>query len=322
MITSFSKHAPTIFLTVTHMVPVFIVTWLHETIKHYPVLVQAAFVIIYIAVTLFIYNLVKRYAEPDQADQIEKLKRYQYLHSHCLAVVSEFLKDRYKASHKLNKEIKEQLESENISLSSFTILLRDFDSLRREQIKSALQNISSFLPRDSFRKPKDADDFHKDIMKFSFYAVEYDTQTEEEYLVRKWRYYPNEGEPQTPKFKRTDGAAGIAWNTKRIVVCENGGEDPRFKDMWDGGGQKAEYASLICVPAIKDVPADKVSDVYGVLTVDSPVRKGYFQNHLEQFWADLFQPICNILIYCQESENKQDLLIKAVSKICPDESNE
>jgi hypothetical protein len=239
--------------------------------------------------------------------EIAKWRRYQHLERGILGILTEFLKDRYRTNHQFSTSLRTELNAGVITLDHLIELIEAADTERRTQVKTALTNLSSVFVEDSHLKPAEADRAVQDCFKVSFYAVE--EHNGAPCLVPKWRYYPNEGEPRTRSFKQDDGAAGLAWRTKRIVVCERGGRDPFFKDMWDGGGQKERYASMVCMPAIKDIPSEKVSDVYGILTVDSPIRDSYFGKAQQQFWADLLQPICNLLVYCQEVERRKDAII-------------
>jgi hypothetical protein len=315
---------PDFYLIASHSILVLLVAVIHELLDDYPLPAKIGFLLVYVVLTVVLYRWLRRRklakAEErwqgdleQQKEELIKLQRYQYLQSHMLGVIGEFLKDRYKASYELATKITENLDG--ISIDSLVSFLDEFDSKRREQIKSALSKLSSFLPGDDFKKPRDADSSLKDLLKVSFYAVEYDEEVGEVCLLPRYRFYPNEGEPKTKRFRKTDGAAGDAWSTKRIVVCENGGEDDAFQDMWEGNDQKAQYASMICVPAIEDIATEKMSEVYGILTIDSPVRRGYFQKKLGQFWADLFQPICDLLVYCRESERKKLAIVDAIVAI-------
>jgi hypothetical protein len=235
-----------------------------------------------------------------------------------LEVVADFLKDRYKVNHDLATKIEGQIAQQTLTPASFESLLLEADKERLVQIKSALSKVSTFLPEDNYKAPQEADLAVQDHFKISFYAVEEDSEEEGGLaLLPKYRYYPNEGWPRTKKFRKGEGAAGKAWDTGRIVVCESVANDPVFKDMWDGGGQKADYASMICVPAIEDIPAEKISGVYGVLTVDTPIKDGYFQRSLGRFWPELFEPICNLLIHCHEAERVKTATVKAVQKLAP-----
>jgi hypothetical protein len=230
-----------------------------------------------------------------------------------LEVVSEFLKDRYKVNHDLATKLSLQIDNHSVTTNSLKGVLEEADKQRREHIKSALSQLSSFLPADEYIKPKNADDTLKDHLKVSFYAVEFDSESKQERLLPKWRFFPNEREPKTQSFEKNQGAAGKAWAEKEVVVCEQGGEDSEFKEMRTG--QKGEYASMACIPAIEDIPAERLSRIYGVLTIDTPVRRGYFQKALKPFWASLFEPVCNLLIYCHETEQVKLAVCKAISDI-------
>jgi hypothetical protein len=228
------------------------------------------------------------------------------------------LKQRYRVLHQLVTHLKNLRTQNTLNKAAFEEALEDFDKERREHIKGALKQLSAFLREDDYLKPLSPGNAALDQFKVTFYAVEKRNEQDEpdpngtEFLVPKWRAIPNEGEPRTRRFAKTDGASGRAWSTKKTVVCERGGLDPQFKDMWEGGGQKQKYKSMICVPAIEDIPTERINEVYGVLTIDTPVRDKYFSGHLEEFWGTLHQPICNLLIYCRESEALKEEIVASV----------
>jgi hypothetical protein len=219
-----------------------------------------------------------------------------------LDITTEFLKQRCRTYYSLSDKIRSAAANGRIDVETVCNALTSADGERREHIEVALRHLSTSLVEDSFLVPSNPDEAIKDIFKVSVYVVEHDEQQGKDRLLPKWRFYPNEGEPRTRGFNLAEGASGTAWQTKRIVVCENRGAEEIFKDMWDGGGQKPHYASMICVPVLEQKRPDRPSEVYGVVTVDSPVRRGYFAKSLEQFWADLVDPVCRILIYCRSAE--------------------
>jgi len=277
--------------------------------------IRIAALIAYLVIACFAYYVVKRRGEKSHHLQESKWRRYHLLDSRMLAIVGGFLKERYQVNHWLATEIDRSLEEGTLTAEVFQRVVEEADKERRSQVKSALSELSSFLREDPYKAPLDPDGIAQEHFKVSFYEVETDKQTGNSLLVKKWRYYPNEGEPRTPSFRKGEGASGIAWDTKKIVVCAEGGADPVFKDMWEGGGQKERYASMICVPAIEDIPSERISEVYGVLRVDTPRRVGYFDKNLEQLWADLFQPVCNLLIYSHESERMKSAVRRAVMEL-------
>lgn len=287
---------------------------------YYRVLIGAA----YVSVALVIYFTVTRKDRKNVRDQIEEWRRLDLMHSRMLEVSTQFLKARYQVIHGLVSKLEGLRESRSLSQETFDAALEEFDSQRREQYKDALSELKAFLREDNYLKPTSPNAAAQDEFKVTFYAVERlgtDFQPNAagtEYLVPKGRAIPNEGVPRTQRFQRGEGASGIAWETKRTVVCPHGGKDRLFKDMWDGGGQKERYKSMICVPAIEDIPAERMNDVYGVLTVDTSVREGYFAQELEQFWGALHQPLCNLLIYCRESERLKGAIVSAVGQLIAD----
>lgn len=273
-----------------------------EFLKFLPLYLRVCIGMFYLAAAWLIYTKVRQKQKRAEIHEIENWRRYQILGSHMLGIIGGFVKDRYKVNHDLATRIENQCDTQTLTGESFQNLLNEFDKERRVHIKSALTKLSSFLPEDQYKEPIEADKVVQDCFKVSFYAVEKDPTDKELYLVPKYRYYPNEGEPRTKRFKMGEGASGLAWQDKTVIVCERGGEDERFRDMWPGGGQKAHYASMICIPAIKDMPGEKISDVYGVLTIDTPIRREYFDKRMLQFWGELLNPITDLLIYCNELE--------------------
>jgi hypothetical protein len=253
-------------------------------------------------------------AQLDAMDQErQQWRRLCELNSHIMKIIDQFLKSRYRLNHSLATRLSDDLRAGNINVKTFKKALSEFDSERRAQVKDALGQISNDLRKDTFLRPGEASKAVKDFFKVSFYSVGPDPAGHDPCLVKKWRFFPNESEPKTEKFHYGEGAAGQAWEKKRIVVCERGGQDGRFKEMW--GGQQSDYASMICVPAIADLPAHKVNDVHGVLTVHTSVRQGYFEETLEQFWADLFDPLCNALVYLDKSEYLIRTLVETVEAL-------
>jgi hypothetical protein len=60
--------------------------------------------------------------------------------------------------------------------------------------------------------------------------------------------------------------------------------------------------------ATADFPKEKLSSVFGVLTIHSTERSGYFEKRIEQFWFDLFQPVCDALVYSYKSSELIEML--------------
>jgi hypothetical protein len=269
---------------------------IHSLPKGFRLLIAGA----YFSMAIAVYRWIKRRHDARKDNQVERWSRYEHLRSRMLDIVSEFLKQRYRTYSALAFRIGDH---SSLDGESFCNALDSADAERREHIITALRQLSGCFVEDAFLKPDEPDGAIKDAFKVSVYVVEHDPAKQRERLLPKWRFYPNEGEPTTRGFDCGEGASGKAWQTKRVVVCEKGGDDPDFKDMWDGGGQKAHYASMICVPVMEQRGADRPSEVYGVITIDTPTRRGYFAKSLEQFWGSLCDPICRILIYCKEAED-------------------
>lgn len=324
IVTRWDRGVDTFFL-LSHLAIALLASLAFEAISHLHVGLRIGLVLVYVTVAFSLFRWLQR-ADREarrvarerelaaKEEEIASQRRYRLLESEMLRIVGEFVKDRYKANHDLATQLQQAASNERLTSDRVIEIVNDWDKGRRDHIKSALAQVSSFLVSDDFKKPRTADEEVNDHFKVSFYRVSVEPNGEE-VLVPQWRYYPNEGEPRTKKFMKSDGAAGKAWQTKRIVVCENGGRDPHFKDMWDGGGQKEKYASMICVPAIEDIPAEKMSDVYGILTIDTPIRDGYFRAKQDQFWADLLQPLCNVLIYCRELERTKESVTLIARKL-------
>jgi hypothetical protein len=177
--------------------------------------------------------------------ELEKQGRYNHLRKTMLDLLGDFIKERYRANYSLTVELKRLIDLNDVTVESIKTALKQADNIRREKVKQSLGRVSQILKEDSFKKPKDADGENKDKMGVSFYLVT--RESGEEVLQKTYRYFPNEGEPKTTMFKMGEGAAGKCWFERVPVVCENGGDDPTFKEMRPG--QKLEYASMICVPA-------------------------------------------------------------------------
>jgi hypothetical protein len=305
------EHIPDLLLLFSHSITALLVSIFHHVIDPYPKWIKLSLLFLYLILIFAVYRfskkLLKARAESDvqrelaeQQRELANQQRYNHLRARMLEVVAEFIKERYQINYELISKLNQLDTTGEVSAQTVKAVLDDADRSRVEKIKEALKSLSSALREDVFKKPPKAEDINRDEMKVSFYAVENDPDVPaRKALIPKARYYPNEGAPRTSKFSENDGVAGEAWGKRIVIVCENGGEDPRF--MEKRPGQKEEYASMICVPSIMDVPGYKISEVYGILTLDSPIRRGYFQEGSEKFWADLLQPICNILIYARES---------------------
>jgi hypothetical protein len=312
------SHGLDLFVAVSHLAIGVLATFAFGAIEHLATVPKVTIALIYAAAAVSVYRWLHRRARIEtQSDvdavgaELEKWKRYFLLQSGVSRIAGEFLKERYQLNHHVVGDIESLLARGRTAVSEYVAVIGEADKERRAQIKSALGQLSSTFVDDFCEKPKSADQAIADHFKLSYYGVEKEGATE--VLKPKWRFYPNEGEPRTKQFRMGEGASGRAWEQKRIIVCEDGGQDPGFKDMWEGGGQRSHYASMVCVPAIVDIPADRLSVVRGILTVDTPIRHGYFAKALEQFWADLLQPICNILIYLDESEKLVRTIIEVLN---------
>ena len=309
-----------VFVLATHMAVGTFAAIAFDSAHELPAFAKVVFVLAYFTLAAVLYWWLKRTRLIGEKEvyetEIAKFRRYRLLQAEMLQVVGSFIKERYKVDSKLATKLNSLAVVPEINPMAAIEIMKEWDDQRREQIKSALGQICSSLVIDDFLKPKQADREVVDQFKVSFYEVTKDPLTNVEYLAPKWRYYPAEGAPTTRRFGRDEGAAGKAWSSKEIVVCEEGGNDPQFKGMYEG--QKAKYASMICVPAIEDIPEEKMSEVYGVLTIDTPTRGRYFQESQKQFWASLMQPICSLLIYCRETERIKDAFLAIAHRYAAD----
>lgn len=297
-----------IFFGMSHIAVGLMAAFAVETIAELPAIARAMFVLAYVVIAFWIYWWLKRTQRTSEREateaRIAAVGRYRQLQADMLEIVGTFVKERYKTDHKLADKLIALSAEPEVDPAAALGIMEEWDEQRREQIKSALGQLCSSLVSDAYLKPTDPDKVVLDQFKVSFYAVTVDPETGAQYLAPEWRYYPAEGAPKTKGFGPNEGAAGKAWSSKEIVVCEYGGEDPQFKNMREG--QKADYASMICVPAIEDIPSERMSEVYGVLTVDTPIRAGYFRQSHRQFWALQLQPLCSLLIYCRETKRVKD----------------
>ncbi|MBL8124185.1 MAG: GAF domain-containing protein [Blastocatellia bacterium] len=304
----------------SHLLIALLVAFGHEAVKPAPGWVQVLLLvllsIIIVALLRAISNRVSKSAmdilrgeltaENDKLKaELEKQDRYNHLRRTMPDVVADFIRERYRANYSLTVELRRLIESKNVNIDSIRTALNQADNIRREKVKQALGRVSQILKEDIFKKPKDADGENNDKMGVSFYAVT-SQENGPDILEKRYRAFPNEGEPKTPKFDLNEGAAGKCWAKREPIVCENGGEDLQFEEMRTG--QKKDYASMICVPAVADFPKEKISEVYGVLTVHATERRGYFQQSLVQFWFDIFQPVCDALIYSGKSSELIDAI--------------
>jgi hypothetical protein len=271
---------------------------------------RAFLLVTYVAGAYWIYKKLKRSALAQERHEISSWSRSYHLVNGVLDAVGEFLKERYIVDTRIAAQLNQQVRDGTLTAEALGEVVKEADALRRTEVTRSLAELVHTFKEDSYLKPGKAMQAIQDIFKVSFYDVR--TVNGEEALYPKWRCYPNEGEPRTQKFSRGQGAAGKAWAEKRTFICETGGEDLDFEDM-HGGKQKELYASMICVPAIINIPQDRVNEVYGILTIDSNTRRHYFQKSLHDFWATLLQPICNLLIYCDRSQRAKLAVSDAVA---------
>jgi len=320
---------PELMLLFTHSLTALLASLFHDYIQPLPTTVKVLLLILYAVVIFLLYRAFKKVINlsadaglrrelAEQQQELAKQQRYNHLRARMLEVVAEFVKERYEINYDLTFKLNKLDEEGNLKAKAVKEALDHADRTRVEKVKEALKSLSSALREDVFKKPATADAVNTDLMKVSFYAVEDDPdEPGQKALVPKARHYPNEGAPKTRKFKMSEGVAGLVWQDRTVIICENGGEDNRFKDM--RSAQRAEYASMICLPTILDITAYKYSDLYGVLTLDSRIRRGYFEQGKEEFWADLLQPISNILIYARDSSRLIAALNKTVDRLaCAD----
>jgi len=296
----------------THFIAGLLVATGHFFVHDLPVWVQVLLLVVLASLIAYLYKIVRKLPVHQEIthlkNELEKMGRYYLLTKEMLELIGQFIKERHKTNLELTEALRKENADENMTAEKAIALLINTDNERREKVSNMFAGLSNMLEKDPFKRPTEVDDANKDEMKVSFYAVGQDPgNPSEEILYPTARYYPNEGEPITKKFNKGQGAAGKAWVEKSIVICENGGEDSNFTEMRPG--QKVEYASMICVPAKADLPFFGTNEVYGVLTVDSAIRRGYFQEENRKFWADLLHPLCNTIIYARQYD-----LIKAVSE--------
>lgn len=307
---------------ISHLLVACLVAFGHKAIEEVPTWVQITLLVVLVILIVIVLRAIKNKTTKNEVDEIrtqfeeekgaiqcelEKQDRYNHLRKAMLDVIGDFIRERYRANYSLTVDLKRLIDGGLLTVENVQASLKQADDIRREKVKQALGRASQILKEDLFKKPTDADGENKDKMGVSFYAVV--TKADgTEFLEKRYRAFPNEGEPKTPGFKLNEGAAGKSWARKAPVICEMGGADPEFEEMWVG--QKSDYASMACFPATADFPKEKISEVYGVLTVHSTEREGYFEKHLAQFWFDVFQPLCDALIYSGKSSE----LIEAISQ--------
>ena len=322
------EYIPDAMLLLSHSMTALVASMFHHLIDPYPKWIKVALLLLYLSFVYVLYRISQKVLKGrlDQGlrgevdalqNELAAQTRYNLLRSRMLEAVAEFIKERYQISYDLNKKLQKLREVGSVNVKTVTDALKEADKSRVELVKETLKSLSSALREDIFKRPQNADDANRDHMKVSFYAVEQDPDAppdkpDQKALVPKARAYPNEGSPKTRKFQYGEGVAGEVWKEGRVIICEHGGKEQRFREMRPG--QKSEYASMICVPTILDVPGYKLTEFYGVLTVDSPIREGYFVDGTDEFWADLLQPICNILIYARDSSR----LIVTLNEIVQD----
>ena len=264
----------------------------------------------YLAGAFFLYRLLKRKELAQEHREISNWNRFDHLVTGVSDAVGEFLKQRYTVDSRVAAQINQALSERTLTPESLSKIVKEADALRRAEVTQCLAEVVYTFKADEYLKPSRSTQSVQDTFKVSFYDVRNVDGVEA--LYPKWRCYPNEGEPRTPRFLKNQGAAGRAWAEKRTFICEQGGEDPDFEDM-HGGKQAELYASMICVPAVVNIPQDRVNEVYGVLTIDSNTRRGYFQKSLRDFWPRLVQPLCNLLIYCYCSQRAKQAVADAVT---------
>jgi hypothetical protein len=325
-----------VFVLVSHLALALVATLAFELIQQLPLYLRLTIALIYVASATGLFIRLRRREvnevrshERRVADDLrqalgakisalaaekDEWRRLELLTSRTLAIVNEFLKDRYKLYHCVAASLREEVAvGSRVDLDTLIKVLGKFDAQRVPHIKQALRRVSSALVEDLHKKPERASTAVQDHFKVSYYAVKppiVGSAHTEERLEPEYRFYPNEGQPKTPFFAKGEGGAGVAWAEERIVVFEDCSTDDRFTEKRDK--QRSEYASMICVPAIEDVPEERYHKVCGVLTVDTPIRVGYFSKDMARFWADLMEPIGNILIYAKEAEGLTEAVVKGI----------
>lgn len=297
-----------LFALASHLTIAFVAAVGFEATRDLPFWAQFVLSAMYVTLALWLYSALKRRRDRlfvGARAEVDTWKRFRLLQSSIVAVLSQFLKDCYRVNRQLASDLS-SVAKDDLSVDLVIEGIEKADSERRQQIKTALHDLASYLKDDEYLKPTDATTAVQDNFKISFYGVEKVGNSQS----LKPKYRSTDIEPTTKEILFGEGGSGTAWSTKRVVVCPNGGDSPPFEEMWTD--QRRLYASMVCIPAIEDIPAEKYSEVVGVLTVDSSKRRGYFNKDLQDFWRELFEPICNLVVYCNESYRTKQELIAAV----------
>lgn len=294
-----------------------------EILKDLPFPLIIAIVIIYFLILGIIWflNESKNLSDEEKAwtaaaamEIEERIKRRQHytLLEGTLDSLNQAVQNRIIAMHEANNLLSRVITSGNAKKNEITDIIKISEGEKREHINSLFRDFCNTFKADTFLATEDPDKISDDVFKVSFYRVDESDHS----LKPAYRAYPHDSIPQTCEipYGEAGGGAGLAWKYAKIIVMEDVANDQRWVDFRPG--QRREYASMICLPVVKDIPKEPLRKVIGVLTVDSRIRKGFFSNNLETFWQSLSFPVCNFLILITENENRNKLLIQAIENIC------
>lgn len=227
-----------------------------------------------------------------------------------LNLITNILHDRVVINYDFNIKLQKLLEGE-LDNQKFIDLITEQNKEKREQVNRIFARICEIYHADDFLKPENPESQSNDKFKVSYYKISKNDK-QEEVLIPMYRCYPQESWPETPSIPKgsSGGGSGLAWEKKKIITFEFGGEDPRFVNFRDE--QKKEYASMFCYPIKEDIPKYEHDLIIGILTVDSRKRRGFFAEKYNDFWADLTNPISKFLVLINQMDKQRDLLIKTL----------
>ena len=235
------------------------------------------------------------------------------LTANTLNLITNILHDRVILNYDFNTKLQNLLE-EGLENQKLIDLINDQNKEKREQVNRIFARICEIYHADDFIRPEDLELQSNDKFKVSYYKVS-ENDKGEEVLIPVYRCYPQEGWPETPEIPKGSkgGGSGLAWEKKKIITFEFGGEDPRFVNLRDD--QTKEYASMFCYPVKEDIPKYKRDDVVGIITIDSRIRRGFFAEKHNDFWSDLTDPISKYLALINQMDKQRDLLIQALGNV-------
>jgi len=267
------------------------------------------YLLILILMYLFLHSKLKSFEEKEKMRQ-----RSSYsLLSGIIDSISQAIRDRLATTHMSNNLLLNIIKKGDITEGQLADILEQFEGEKRYQINTLFKNVCHALKRDMYGIPNDPDKFPEDVFKVSYYRKK--EVGGRECLVPAYRAYPHEGYPKTPEipFGEAGGGAGLAWKYGKIIVISDVENDERWVDFRDH--QKAEYASMICIPVIMDIPKEALREIHGVLTIDSRIRRNFFEKRMEKLWEDITYPISYLLLLITESEKRNELLMEALQNI-------